>query len=183
MLELETKLAAMKVKAATMKPSDWLQAMVDGLRQAKSDPYWKVDMKSFGHWTSGGELKVPEMCFGCAATATLMLMLDTSYMALAREYSKSVSDSSSYVDLVSYAVDYNSEIDLAKIEVVIDHARNGMLNPLFRLCGFNVMKIQELNSSTVFGGWNNRFMLTTSDWERQIPLVEKLIAEMKLAGY
>jgi hypothetical protein len=183
MLELETKLAAMKAKVDTMKPSDWLQAMIDGLRQAKADPYYKVDMKSFGHWQSGGQLKVPEMCFGCAATATFMFLLETPYMAVVKEYGASASDSSSYADLVMNAVDYNSEVDLARIETVIDHARNGMLNPLFRLCFIQPMDVPKLNSSTVFGGWNNRFMMTNIDWETEIPKVETVIAEMKLEGY
>jgi hypothetical protein len=183
MLELGTKLAAMKAKVDTMKPSDWLQAMIDGLRQAKADPYYKVDMKSYGHWTSGGELKNPEMCFGCAATATLMLMIDTPYMALVKDYGQSVSDSSSYVDLLLYAVDYNSEIDLARTETAIDYARNGTLNPLFRLCSIPPMNVLQLNNSATAGGWNNRFLMTNKNWEAEIPKVEELITEMKTAGY
>jgi hypothetical protein len=181
MLELETKLAAMKVKIDAMKPSDWLQAMIDGLRQAKSDPHWKVDMKSYGYWESGGQLKTPEMCFGCAATATFMLMLDTPYMALVREHGKSVSDSSSYADLISIAVDYNQPVDLGRIEVVIDRARSGMLNPLFRLCGHLPLNIPEMNCS--IDGWNNRWSMCNYNWEDEISKVESVIAEMKLAGY
>lgn len=183
MLELETKLAAMKVKADAMKPSDWLQAMIDGLRQAKSDPHWRVDMASYGYWNYGDDRETPEMCFGCAATATFMLMLDTPYMAVVKEHGKSGASNRSYVDLVMDAVDRNSEVDLAKTEIAIDHARNGMLAPLFRLCNLDPNSTPEMIAIPKDGGWNNRFAMQNDNWETEIPKVELVIAEMKLAGY
>jgi hypothetical protein len=183
MLELETKLAAMKVKIDAMKPSDWLQAMIDGLRQAKSDPHWRVDMASYGYWTHGDDPKVSEMCFGCAATATFMLMLDTPYMAVIEEHGESSSGSRPYSDLVMDAIDYNSEVDLARTEIAIDHARNGILAPLFRLCNLDPNRTPEMIAIPKDCGWNNRFHMQNNNWETEIPKVETVIAEMKLAGY
>ena len=175
MLELETKLAEMTDKIKTMQPSDWLQAMIDGLRQAKSDPYWQVDMNSYGYWDTSEVDEVPYKCFGCAATATLMMMLDTPYMAIAQEHQKSASSIKAYSDLVLDvldAIDYDLEINLSMIEIAIDRARNGMLTPLCNLCG--------LNSDVT---WGNRFRMTSDNWETEIPKIESVIAEMKLKGY
>lgn len=183
MSELEAKLEAMKVKIKTMQPSDWLQAMIDGLKQAKADPNWQVDMASFGYWRNLGQLKLPEMCFGCAATATFMSMLETPYMLLIRQHGQSSDGSQSYADLVAIAIDYNQPVDLGRIEVVIDHARNGMLNPLFRLCGHLPLSMEELTCTADDGNWNNRWSMCNHNWEDEISKVEAVITEMKLKGY
>lgn len=183
MSELEAKLEAMKARVKTMQPSDWLQAMIDGLKEAKADPNWQIDMGSYGYWSQVGQLKVPEMCFGCAATATFMSMLETPYMLLVRRHGQSADGSQSYADLVAIATDHNQPVDLGRIEVVIDHARNGMLNPLFRLCGHLPLSIEELSCSAMAGSWNNRWGMTNSNWEDEIPKVKAVITEMKLKGY
>lgn len=103
------------------KPSDALQAMLDGLREIPG-PNFKVDMLNYGHVYG-------DICYGCAATCAIQKATE--------------------VRLTPYNIKktplraeaYNVElIDLIDFESALDEARMGRIDDLLRYYGYTNLR-------------------------------------------
>jgi uncharacterized protein (UPF0276 family) len=140
------------IKDIISKPSEALQAMVDGLLEQAQRKDFKIDMLTFGYYTN-------KLCYGCTATCTVQKLLNKN---LTEENINS---------------DYHSEFygieNIREFENVIDSARAGFLKSLFNY--FNLGDKFEEN-------FNNRFWLETDKWKKELLKVEELIKELREKG-
>jgi hypothetical protein len=148
-----------------LKPSDCLQAMIDGLRENAADPKFRVDMESFGHVDINREGKAT-ICFGCAATCTIAKLQGHLYSEFALEVDGGE-------PTTSYHHIFKSP-EIGAFEKAIDAARTGSMSRLF---GF-----LRVDPDVAYGQWEARFYLDTDDWEEQIPDVERVIKQMRETG-
>jgi hypothetical protein len=106
-----------------------------------------------------GNHKLGEVCFGCAATCTVY--------AIAK---KQPNNNNIYsVGTRSIALDLERS-DLFLFEHLIDSARRGLIKPLFHY--FQMGWSHE-------NYYDRRFDLNEINWEKKLPEVKKLIAELK----
>ena len=151
----------------SIKASEALQAMVDGLRANAADPLFEVSMDSFGERSSN------DIYYGCAATCAIASLNGELY-------------SETVKDLVSeqfYGFDFSfddrkkEEGDFQKtlrdFECAMDEARQG---GIYRLLNF----VGETKGD-IFR-YNDRFYLSDNNWEQELPKVEVLIRELREAG-
>jgi hypothetical protein len=142
-----------KISDIISKPSEALQAMVDGLIASKTWENFELDMSTYGNH------KLGEVCFGCAATCTVY--------AIAK---KQPNNNNIYsVGTRSIALDLERS-DLFLFEHLIDSARRGLIKPLFHY--FQMGWSHE-------NYYDRRFDLNEINWEKKLPEVKKLIAELK----
>jgi hypothetical protein len=149
-------LESMRKFLGISKPSQALQAMVDGLRATKDkhDGYTEVvDMTTYGKWSP-----ISDVCYGCAATYALRALcpVDGEFempetMAQAKEDASGVS----------------------AFEWAIECARQGQLKRLFAF--FNVPPDTRLKTSM-------RWALYNDTWEAQLPKVEETIKDLQARG-
>ena len=169
------KLELRKVDFAALKPSDYLEAMVVGLRRNAEDSRTRVNMTTFG-WIED------DLCFGCAATMGLSELFGVLYADVAGSLSPE-SKNRSWVKLVqstdgaALGVALPSEMD--ELETVFDWARRGSLSPLRGLAGWCFKKSRTRYD---LSQWCGLWSLTTENWKQELPKVEKAIAEMRAAG-
>jgi hypothetical protein len=115
----------------TYKPSELLQAMVDGLMRHKDLPDFKVDMETFGRAED-------DICYGCAATCALSELMGTTHPEAVRgfkdEYEQpwmtGLSYVTSYRTMEKYSGTYDRAELIDRIETAIDSARRGNTDPL-----------------------------------------------------
>jgi hypothetical protein len=174
---------------ANLKPSDVLQAMVNGLLKTKSDPLFEVDMGTFG-------MVKQEICYGCGASVALAEMFGTGQSAseLMRNLvalgetppidplglSSGPYFSTPLSDCIDLKPSYREKLesigtDLYKLERVVNNVRLGDVTLLICLL------LNKTDES--FDDFDDRWSLGTDNWEKQLPEVEKTIAEMREAGY
>lgn len=157
-----------------LKASTVLKAMVESLLKSKNDPRFTVEMKSFGHIRN-------EVCYGCAATVTLMELFgggkSASELMIDHAKTQTYESGIAYVhfsDVVRLdpPVFQNSRtIVLEDLEDAVDYARKGGVSWLIEyLTG-------EQNQS-----FDSRWILEDQNWEEQIPEIKKTITEMIAAG-
>jgi hypothetical protein len=142
------------IKDIISKPSEALQAMVDGLIEQAQRSDFQIDMNTYGEYNNDDDI-----CCGCAATCTVQKLLNKN---LTKENINS---------------DYHSEFygieDIKEFENVMDDARVGSLITLFDY--FNLLDKFE-------NDFDKRFCLRTDNWEKQIPKVKELIKELRDKG-
>lgn len=141
-------------RAILQTPANALQAMVDGLREQSKRPDFLVDMSTYGEASSDGAI-----CYGCAATCAVQKATGINLTA------KSIG----YKAVQAVALDVASD-DLRMFEAVINEARCGRLYQLFWY--FRMTRLYRES-------YNNRWFLSDSNWEAQLPAVESFIAELK----
>ena len=159
-----------------LKPSIVLQAMVTGLLNSKNDPKFTVDMDYFGYVKE-------QLCYGCAATVTLVEMFgngkSASELMLGHanaqvEQSNSIDAHLSDVLKLEPSIGQDSLPDnLKDFENAVDSARRGRVSWL----------IEFLTGEPDKLSFNSRWELGDHNWEDQLPIVEATIAEMIAAGY
>ena len=140
------------------KPSVALQFMVDGLKDAKNQPNCQVDMSTFGS-------RIGNICIKCAATCTIERIFGKVFNA---------EEIGNRCLRFKVSTNTNNDYDvLYHFESVMDDARLGYLNNLFKFCGL----------SDYCGEGNDKFQLHTDNWETELPKVKLVIEELKAAGY
>lgn len=146
------------IKELAPKPSDALQAMVDGLLAQSKREDFKIEMESYGEINDHGTI-----CFGCAATCAIqqiaMKNLPIRYEIERRSFR------AEYLEL-GYR-------ELAFFERAINFARIGDLFFIFQF--YNL----EKEFDNIFNG---SYFLDNDNWKDELPKVEKLIAELKSKG-
>lgn len=138
-------------------PSEFLQAMVDGLEAAEKHPKQSIWMGTYGKVFS-------EVCYGCAATWALQTLVG-------RELSEAeVVALGGWQELGGYFEDGDRVMEF---EMAMDRARAGALWPLTSFCGLDEHALAY---------WEDRWALHTLDWADGLPAVRKAIKEMQAAG-
>jgi hypothetical protein len=156
------------------KPSDALQAMVNGLRHQSQRPDFIIKMTTYGDT----ELDVETghvFCCGCAATCTLQELGRHNYTP------------EEMYDTEGRATPLGIERrDLDRFESAIDTARLGSLWDLFvYYYGDDVDVPEELLRipATIVATGDETIYLQTHNWQEQLPDVEAHIARLRAAGY
>jgi len=151
-----------KIKDLAPKPSDALQAMVDGLKaQSKRDDF-EIDMRTFG-------MKGMTICFGCAATCAIQQLAGIDFTM------------KTGISCEMYRAEtLNLEIgEMSRFESVIDNARCGNLSNLLRFYYGDEWKEEtKLPSELVHHG----VQLRTDDWRNKIHLFDDIIFQLKMRG-
>jgi hypothetical protein len=141
------------IKDIISKPSEALQAMMDGLLEQAQRSDFKIDMLTYGKYDENN------ICYGCAATCTVQKLLNKN------------------LDKENIDWDLHSEFfgikDIIEFERVMDWARVGDLRDLFYY--FNLLDKFENDFDDMFG-------LETDNWKRELPKVKELIKELKEKG-
>ncbi len=143
------------------KPSEFLQAMVDGLRAAAETPKQDICMKTFGHVDQEG------VCYGCAATWALQNLAGKTLTA---EQVELLGSTHELPTKDFYGVSGRRIYDF---ETAIDWARKGEIGELADFCHI---------ARKTLAPWLTRWWLTTMNWRDELPAVEAAIAEMRAEG-
>lgn len=149
-----------KIKDIISKPSEALQAMVDGLLEQDARHDFVVEMDFFGYVgeTSG-------RCFGCAATCAVQKITGVNFTP---------------DDILKRYV--NTDIfllDLCKFENIIDTARcSGNLRMLFFYFGYDDTFFDIDEKLTMAN-----FSLQNHNWRHELPKVTAHIKLLQEAGY
>lgn len=139
-------------------PSEFLQAMVDGLEAADKNPKQRVSMGTYGRVTPD------DVCVGCAATWALQNLIGRELEA------------DEVRALGAWATSDLFEEDTERInrfEFAMERARNGDLSELARFCCQPFSQLTPRQS---------RWVLDTRDWDCGLPTVRVAIEEMQAAG-
>ena len=140
------------------KPSEFLQAMVDGLNDLY--PNQDVNMNTFGRVTAG-------VCYGCAATYALQNLLgrqltwDEFRQAGTRERA------------INWDLDGEDAKAVGEFEAVMNMARLGRLLPLVDFC--------ELEDLSALDRWYDQWEFAEG-LDMPLNAVRKAIAEMQEVG-
>lgn len=145
----------MKITDYISKPSEALQAMIDGLANQSKRLDFVIDMGTYGS-TNG------KTCFGCAATCAIQQITDRTLTT------KSIGVSNLSIRSKSTGIDKE---DYSIFEDAINSARQGYLSDLF-----DYFKLEHDYD------FDYRFDMVSDNWEEQIPKVEELINELKERG-
>ena len=142
-----------KIKSA--KPSEIIQAMVDGLQKE----HVKVDMKTFGEIRGG-------ICFGCAATNCIIEISGVSPETAATGFSK-----------IAFEIGEGDDMSVSRFECAIDDLRiNDLVSYNHRMRRFEAQEIpselfQELPE------------LTTGNWKRELYKYQEYANFLQSKGY
>jgi hypothetical protein len=137
------------------KPSAALQAMVDGLEMSEEERGFRIDMGTYGSKSPGN------VCFGCAATATVRACLKEKIPA---------SNISHHVKRAEFSG--ADSTDEYQFEKAMNNARLGYTLYLFQYMGIKNRKFDTAP-----------FCLNSNSYERDIPEVKEFIKKLKAAGY
>lgn len=138
------------------KPSNAVQAMIDGLRDADNIESFKVDMETYGNAKNG-------TCFGCAATATIMKITGVEFTeeSILSETKR------------SFACDMGKD-DLNDFEIAIDWLRESTVLPLLKY-------MNTPNANLLVKKINTMELpcLMTNSYRQHLPKYEKLVEYLK----
>jgi hypothetical protein len=139
------------------RPSQALQAMLDGLYEQYNRHDFRIDMRVYGAGDGG-------VCYGCASTCTLQKLAGKDFTTATID----TRDSRAAV----LAVDAN---DLYIFEHAMDHARKGGCGLLF-----DFFEIPRPITSDLL---SFPFYLTSGNWQDQVPSVRRAISLLQESGY
>ena len=135
------------------KPSEFLQAMLDGLNNLY--PNQRVRMSTYG--TVEGET-----CYGCAATYALQNLVGRPLSPY------EISEVAAH----KFHTEYASSVRVLQFEVAINMARLGRFKSLLEFC--------ELpHASATAQRWNDRWQLAVAPSVEQQECIEAVIREMQ----
>ncbi len=150
----------MNIRDAVTKPSQALEAMVEGLTNTDGVGVAMGEFYSIGRLSARGG----EMCFGCAATHTLRALtkkeLPVDGMLIGTT-----------ARCQFWGFDDWDEVN--RFEQAMDTARLGDLSELFGFLG------KDPSSAVPF---SDKFTLVDYNWERELPLVKALISDLQADG-
>jgi hypothetical protein len=141
-----------KISDIISKPSQAVQAMLDGMRASAQWKNFGISMSTFG-----GSFN--EMCYGCAATCAVYQIFEEVPTA------ENIMERHHTFNVVAE--------DLSRFEMAIDAFRFGRLEYLFQYFGVDVSLVIP---------YECRIQLYVNNWKNQVEEIEKIISELKLAG-
>jgi hypothetical protein len=142
------------IKDIAPKPSDAIQAMIDGLLEQSERNDFKIDMGSFGGFKKG-------VCCGCAAVCCVQKLAGVDFKD---EYSITLAGQSELSGFDSS--------DLDDFENAVDFLRMGYLLPFFaywQMVPPDMFLVDE-------------WYLHDEDWREQLPLIQNYCDKLKAAG-
>jgi hypothetical protein len=145
------------IKEIVTKPSEAIQAMVDGLLKFDNDKFkgkFKISMDTFGGVRD-------EICYGCAATCTILKITNK------RPTKKTIMDIGN-----QYLKDY-STAEIREFENAIDIFRIGRAEYIFNF--YNINLIADLLKTD--------WCLSNTNWKEQIPKIQAYIELLKKHGF
>lgn len=142
------------IKDIVPKPSDAIQAMIDGLLEQSERKDFKIDMDSFGDFEKG-------ICYGCAAVCCVQKLANVNFKDA---YSITLAGQAE-------ATGFDSS-DLDDFENAVDFLRMGCLLPFFAYWKVVVPDMFLVDE------WH----LHDDDWREQLPLIQDYCDKLKSAG-
>lgn len=143
-----------KIKDVAPKMSDAVQAMHDGLKSTIFNPLLRVNMDTFGD-------KKGPICFGCAATYTLMQLdggaLSAIFGNLDTRHSRAETFKFDHKDLIDF-------------EHAIDRFRSGNYYGLYEFYDVPTEVIMNFNLPQINMQYN---------WKNQLPALLKIVEILK----
>jgi hypothetical protein len=133
------------------------QAMVEGLKATKKMKNFKVNMYTFGDVEG-------DICYGCAATATMMQL--TGKKSNKKEFADNV--------FRPFAKGL-TEDDVIRIEYVIDSFRKGYIDDLVSLCKLTKPQSRFVRNLVYERPLDEHWCLEDTNWEKQLPEIQKYI--------
>lgn len=167
-----TVMTVTRIKDIISKPSQALEAMIDGLIKQSKRPGFIINMNTFGA-SEGG------ICYGCAATCCIQEIASKDL-----DCGDALADINSRDGRAKQL--HLSPIDLAKFENAIDSARKGnkygvTFESLFAFFG---MYPEYASNFTAIGNIRASLPeLETRNWEKHISQWRKGIEELKELGF
>ena len=142
-----------QIKDIISKPSEALQAMVDGLKAQSEREDFVIDMDSYGTHDY-------KICYGCAATCTIQQLTGKK---LTSKNIDETSDRAKFLKLDEY--------DLDDFEFIMNNVRSGYyIEGLLQY--FNITKRVKRPC----------FSLKSHNWKEEIPKVKKYIKYLQEKG-
>lgn len=146
-----------KIKELLPKPSDLIDAMIQGLREQSARPDFKVDMDTWGNTSA------ERMCFGCAAICTMQKAFGVTFKPFQLDTLASRSS--------CLAVEKN---ELDEFEMTVDGLRRG--NDL----GMEILA--DYYKATLPQPTVDLPPLNTGDWSLGLPAYETYRDQLKAIG-
>lgn len=149
----------------TLKPSDAVLAMIEGLHDASNLSYFKIDMKTFGETIASEH----GMCMGCAATAAVMNLSNVNF-------------NSSNIRNRHSAINCNIST-LIYFENAIDFLRLGLVSNFIAVlskvsCSFNKDK-----ALLAVRDYEHEWCLLNENWKTELTEVNKFYLYLKNHGF
>lgn len=144
------------IKELAPKPSDALQAMVDGLLNQSKRTTFEIDMNGYG----GAD----KICYGCAATCTIQQLAGKNLIP------RDILDCTSRAESLGF-----DPRELGDFEIAINEARMGQLLHLFIFYNLHYKSKEKYK-------YDSHFYLEDNDWREQLPQVITLIELLKSKG-
>lgn len=161
-----SKEKTINIKKTVKKPSRALQLMVKGLQEQSRRKYFRIDMSSFGHSSRISYTTNKRICVGCAATCAIQKLAEKNLNV----------NNIEWVTSRARALRFKVE-ELESFEIAIDYARAGYPEELFYF--FDIEPPVEVVNYLR----KNPFRFGNTNWEKEIPIVEKIITFLKENGY
>jgi hypothetical protein len=130
-----------------------VEAMIDGLNKYSHNPYFKIDMNTWGR-TDGN------ICFGCASTCALQHLTG---IELTPE------NVHIFHERIKVENKILSNVDLMRFEAVINCLRKGYLGPLF----------DYFKKDRALVGFRYMTTLSTADWQLHLHEYKTLLIALK----
>lgn len=157
------------------KPSEFLQAMVDGLRATMGSRNMYVDMDTFGRTLTDPDDNDREVCVGCAATWTL------HHLAGKKEPDVYAFRHRLAHELYPHGYLSERRSRIIAFEQAIDKARRGTLSSATWV-NYNLEDFCELPPETL-EKYNELWDIDAyEDFEEELPKVESVIAALREEG-
>ena len=158
-----------KIRDIISKPSEAVDAMINGLLKQEVRKDFIIDMDTYGqvgkvHPTDEGD----NVCFGCAATCTVQEITSINYTSKSSIYTIGNRSDSCGIDAD----------DLGLFEAAIDELRQGNLYTLFMYFTL-IHKYYVFKNNTDVGDVLDLPMLTTLTWESNLDKYRDLSAYLK----
>lgn len=171
----------MKIRDIVTKPSEALQAMVDGLKEQDEREDFEIDMDVWGMVRN-------KMCFGCAATCAIQKIAGKNLNHdIPKEYMDKSTGEIRAVHLHEEILGLETTQEATDFECAINNARKGKLPLLFKF--FDIYPVDYMTYAKyktltcIYDDKNNLMSMETNNWRKFIPFVEKKIMQLQEAGY
>lgn len=151
-----------KIKDIATKPSEALQFMVDGLLSNHQRYGFQVNMSAFG-------VQNANTCYGCAATCAIQAIAKKQFVADEHHSIESVDSRAEFLGF--------GALDLSDFELTIDATRRGNVRYLFDYYGLPWKSEYPIEVVS-----EEAFSMTTTDWLKQIPVMQRYINYLKTLG-
>lgn len=157
------------IKELAPKPSDAVQAMVDGLLEQSKRTDFAIEMTTFGMATKG-------VCFGCAATCTIQKMIGINFNNETIESRYNTVDKILQTRWTGQPFELD-HLGFREFEIAIDNLRKGYVDFLFKFYHVNYNE-HELGEKYE----KDLLYLTTGSWEEGLPRYQVLADKLRADG-